>query len=148
MLDALCEQPRYVDFRVIAIEEASYAGIFESAWRQALPIADTDLTEENLQARIRGTLLMALSNKFGWLVLTTGNKSETAVGYSTMYGDSAGGYAVIKDVPKTLVYRLCALSQRERAERTDLVLAHGHLGESAISRIAPRSTRRRFASSL
>jgi NAD+ synthase (glutamine-hydrolysing) len=67
---------------------------------------EPDLTEENLQARIRGNLLMALSNKFGWLVLTTGNKSENAVGYSTLYGDSAGGFAVIKDVPKTLVYRL------------------------------------------
>jgi NAD+ synthase (glutamine-hydrolysing) len=65
-----------------------------------------DLTEENLQARIRGNLLMALSNKFGWLVLTTGNKSELAVGYSTLYGDSAGGFAVIKDCPKTLVYEL------------------------------------------
>src|SRR5467141_656945 len=67
---------------------------------------DPDLTEENLQARIRGNLLMALSNKFGWLVLTTGNKSEMSVGYSTLYGDLAGGFAVIKDVPKTLVYRL------------------------------------------
>ena len=66
-----------------------------------------DLTEENLQSRIRGVLLMALSNKFGWMVLTTGNKSETAVGYSTLYGDTAGGLAVIKDVPKLLVYELC-----------------------------------------
>jgi NAD+ synthase (glutamine-hydrolysing) len=66
-----------------------------------------DITEENLQARIRGNLLMALSNKFGWLVLTTGNKSEMSVGYTTLYGDLAGGFAVIKDVPKTLVYRLC-----------------------------------------
>jgi NAD+ synthase (glutamine-hydrolysing) len=66
-----------------------------------------DLTEENLQARIRGNLLMALSNKFGWLVLTTGNKSEMSVGYTTLYGDLAGGFAVIKDVFKTLVYRLC-----------------------------------------
>jgi NAD+ synthase (glutamine-hydrolysing) len=66
------------------------------------------LTEENLQARIRGNLLMALSNRFGWLVLTTGNKSEMSVGYTTLYGDLAGGFAVIKDVPKTLVYRLCA----------------------------------------
>jgi NAD+ synthase (glutamine-hydrolysing) len=65
-----------------------------------------DLTEENLQARIRGNLLMALSNKFGWLVLATGNKSEMSVGYTTLYGDLAGGFAVIKDVPKTLVYRL------------------------------------------
>ena len=61
---------------------------------------EPDLTEENLQARIRGNLLMALSNKFGWLVLTTGNKSEMSVGYSTLYGDSAGGFAVIKDVPQ------------------------------------------------
>ncbi len=66
-----------------------------------------DLTEENLQARIRGNLLMALSNKFSWLVLTTGNKSEMSVGYTTLYGDLAGGFAVIKDVFKTLVYRLC-----------------------------------------
>ena len=72
--------------------------------------ADTapDLTEENLQARIRGNLLMALSNKFGWLVLATGNKSEMSVGYTTLYGDLAGGFAVIKDVPKTLVYRLAS----------------------------------------
>ncbi len=67
---------------------------------------EADLTEENLQARIRGNLLMALSNKFGWLVLATGNKSEMSVGYTTLYGDLAGGFAVIKDVPKTLVYRL------------------------------------------
>ena len=67
-----------------------------------------DATEENIQARIRGTLLMALSNKHGSIVLTTGNKSEMAVGYCTLYGDMAGGFAVIKDIAKTLVYRLCA----------------------------------------
>jgi NAD+ synthase (glutamine-hydrolysing) len=66
----------------------------------------TDVTEENVQARIRGNILMALSNKYGWLVLTTGNKSEMSVGYCTLYGDMAGGYAVLKDVPKTLVYEL------------------------------------------
>jgi NAD+ synthase (glutamine-hydrolysing) len=65
-----------------------------------------DSAEENLQARVRGNLLMALSNKFGWLVLTTGNKSEMATGYTTLYGDMAGGFAVIKDVPKTLVYKI------------------------------------------
>ena len=65
-----------------------------------------DVTEENIQARIRGNIMMALSNKFGWLVLTTGNKSEMSVGYATLYGDMAGGFAVIKDVPKTLVYEL------------------------------------------
>src|SRR3712207_5858087 len=74
---------------------------------------EPDITEENLQARIRGNLLMALSNKFGWLVLTTGNKSELSVGYSTLYGDTAGGFAVIKDCMKTLVYRLVD----ERARR-------------------------------
>ena len=67
-----------------------------------------DATEENIQARVRGTMLMALSNKTGRLVLTTGNKSEMAVGYCTLYGDMAGGFAVIKDIAKTLVYRLCA----------------------------------------
>jgi NAD+ synthase (glutamine-hydrolysing) len=66
----------------------------------------SDVTEENLQARIRGNLLMALSNKYGWLVLTKGNKSEMSVGYATLYGDMAGGFAPIKDVPKTLVYDL------------------------------------------
>ena len=71
-----------------------------------------DVTEENLQARIRGNLLMALSNKFGWIVLTTGNKSEMSVGYATLYGDMAGGFAVIKDVPKTLVYDICRCVNR------------------------------------
>ncbi len=72
------------------------------------------LAEENIQSRLRGLVLMALSNKFGWLVLTTGNKSELAVGYSTLYGDTAGGFAVIKDVPKTLVYRLCEWRNSKR----------------------------------
>ncbi|PIP16629.1 MAG: NAD(+) synthase, partial [bacterium (Candidatus Ratteibacteria) CG23_combo_of_CG06-09_8_20_14_all_48_7] len=70
--------------------------------------ADTkpDITEENIQARIRGNLIMAFSNKYGYLVLTTGNKSEIATGYCTLYGDMAGGFAVLKDIPKTLVYHL------------------------------------------
>jgi NAD+ synthase (glutamine-hydrolysing) len=76
------------------------------------------LAEENLQARVRGTILMALSNKFGWLVLTTGNKSEIATGYSTLYGDMAGGFSVIKDVPKMLVYAL----SRDRNERAGRAL--------------------------
>ena len=89
---------------------AAYHGVLEPIFAGREP----DVTEENLQARIRGNYLMALSNKFGWLVLTTGNKSEMSVGYSTLYGDSAGGFAVIKDVPKTLVYRLARL-RNERA---------------------------------
>ena len=88
---------------------------------------EPDITEENLQARIRGNLLMALSNKFGWLVLTTGNKSETSVGYSTLYGDTAGGFAVIKDCPKTLVYALV----KYRNERDP---DHGPVPESIITR--------------
>ena len=80
---------------------------------------EPDLAEENLQARIRGTILMTMSNKFGWLVLTTGNKSEMATGYSTLYGDMAGGFAVIKDVPKMLVYELCARPQRPRGPGGD-----------------------------
>jgi NAD+ synthase (glutamine-hydrolysing) len=73
-----------------------------------------DVTEENIQARIRGNLLMAISNKFGYLVLSTGNKSELAVGYCTLYGDMSGGLALISDVPKTEVYRIAALCNRER----------------------------------
>jgi NAD+ synthase (glutamine-hydrolysing) len=80
---------------------------YDDALRVEFSGRESDLTEENIQARVRGNLLMALSNKFGWLVLTTGNKSEMSVGYTTLYGDLAGGFAVIKDVPKTLVYRLC-----------------------------------------
>jgi len=89
----------------IGIDEVfkSYLDAMEDAFR-ATP---EDIAEENLQARIRGNILMALSNKFGSLVLTTGNKSELATGYSTLYGDMAGGFAPIKDVPKTLVYELC-----------------------------------------
>jgi NAD+ synthase (glutamine-hydrolysing) len=79
------------------------------------------ITEENLQARIRGNLMMALSNRYGWLVLTTGNKSEMSVGYATLYGDMAGGFAVIKDVPKTLVYEL--VRNRNEAARRELVPA-------------------------
>ena len=81
---------------------------FEAALAQDFAGLKPDTTEENLQARIRGTLLMALSNKHGAIVLTTGNKSEMAVGYCTLYGDMAGGFAVIKDIAKTLVYRLAA----------------------------------------
>ncbi|MBA3298505.1 MAG: NAD+ synthase [Thermoleophilaceae bacterium] len=85
--------------------EAPMAG-YDDLLREAFAGRDPDITEENLQARIRGNLLMALSNKFGWLVLTTGNKSELSVGYATLYGDMAGGFAVLKDVFKQWVYRL------------------------------------------
>jgi NAD+ synthase (glutamine-hydrolysing) len=79
---------------------------YQSSFNPLFKGLSEDTTEENIQARIRGNILMALSNKFGWLVLTTGNKSEMSVGYATLYGDMAGGFAVIKDVPKMLVYEL------------------------------------------
>ena len=93
-----------IDTQTIPIGPAfdAYREMMEEAFK-GLP---EDVTEENLQSRIRGNILMALSNKFGWIVLSTGNKSEMSVGYSTLYGDSAGGFAVIRDVPKTLVYRV------------------------------------------
>ncbi len=94
-----------VRYDVVPIKPAFNA--FLSTLAQEFRGLPWDTTEENLQARIRGTLLMALSNKYGSIVLTTGNKSEAAVGYSTLYGDLAGGFAVIKDILKTLVYRLC-----------------------------------------
>jgi NAD+ synthase (glutamine-hydrolysing) len=94
-----------IDFRTVPIEPAF--GAYLEMLAPSFEGRDPDLTEENLQSRIRGTTLMGLSNKFGWMVLTTGNKSEMAVGYFTIYGDSVGGYAVIKDVLKTRVYDLC-----------------------------------------
>ncbi|NLT36196.1 MAG: NAD+ synthase [Gaiellales bacterium] len=114
-----------VEFREIPIEEvfAAYLNSLAGGFAGREP----DVTEENIQARIRGNLLMALSNKFGWLVLTSGNKSEMAVGYATLYGDMAGGFAVIKDVPKTLVYRLARY-------RNTLGSGSGPLPESILTR--------------
>ena len=94
-----------IDHRVVSIEPAF--GAYLEMLQPSFSGRDPDLTEENLQSRVRGMTLMALSNKFGWMVLTTGNKSEMAVGYFTIYGDSAGGYAAIKDVFKTQVFALC-----------------------------------------
>jgi NAD+ synthase (glutamine-hydrolysing) len=102
-----------IDFLVIPIETAFQA--YLDTLSELFVDQEQDVTEENIQARIRGNLLMALSNKFGTLVLTTGNKSEMSVGYATLYGDMAGGFAVIKDVLKTLVYELA----RWRNEQPD-----------------------------
>ncbi|MDX6507857.1 MAG: hypothetical protein QOG06_2501, partial [Gaiellaceae bacterium] len=102
------------DFRELPIAEI--AGSFEAALGESFAGREPDLTEENLQARIRGVLLMALSNKFGWLVVATGNKSELSVGYATLYGDMAGGFALLKDVFKTDVFRL-ARHLNDRADR-------------------------------
>ena len=103
-----------IETMTIPIEDAheAFTHLLEPAFVGTAP----GLAEENLQARIRGTLLMAISNKFDWMVLTTGNKSEMATGYSTLYGDMAGGFAVIKDVPKMLVYALC-VDRNRRAGR-------------------------------
>jgi NAD+ synthase (glutamine-hydrolysing) len=92
------------DFRELQIDEIYDA--YERALAASFAGREPDLTEENIQARIRGVLLMALSNKFGWLVVATGNKSELSVGYATLYGDMAGGFALLKDVYKTDVFRL------------------------------------------
>ncbi len=101
-----------VAYQVVPIEET-----FEQYLEMLRPVFDDTpmgIAEENIQARIRGNILMALSNKFGALVLSTGNKSEVSVGYCTLYGDMAGGFAMLKDVPKTLVYELCAyLNKRQ-----------------------------------
>jgi NAD+ synthase (glutamine-hydrolysing) len=94
-----------IDLRLIPIEPAF--GAYLDMLAESFAGKPADLTEENLQSRVRGTVVMALSNKHGWMVLTTGNKSEMAVGYFTLYGDSVGGYAVIKDVFKLTVYDLC-----------------------------------------
>ncbi|MFM0214379.1 NAD+ synthase [Paraburkholderia caledonica] len=101
------EMARRVGVRYDEIAIAPMFDAFRSSLAREFEGRPEDATEENIQARIRGTLLMALSNKFGSIVLTTGNKSEMAVGYCTLYGDMAGGFAVIKDIAKTLVYRLC-----------------------------------------
>ena len=94
-----------IDIWVVPIEPAhvAFSDMLEERFHGAKP----NVAEENVQARIRGNILMTISNKFGWIVLTTGNKSEMAMGYATLYGDMAGGFAVVKDVPKTLVYQLC-----------------------------------------
>jgi NAD+ synthase (glutamine-hydrolysing) len=101
----------------IRFHEIPITGIFESFAQSLSPLfrgVGPDETEENIQARIRGTLLMAISNKFGAILLSTGNKSETAVGYSTLYGDMNGGLAVLSDIPKTMVYRLARHVNRDK----------------------------------
>jgi NAD+ synthase (glutamine-hydrolysing) len=107
---------------------------FKRTLAEAFKGLKEDVTEENIQARIRGTLLMALSNKLGWLVLTTGNKSEIAVGYSTLYGDMAGGFAVLKDVPKTLVY---ALSRHVNARAGKSVIPESVIERAPSAELRP-----------
>jgi len=103
-----------IEFKVISIEKAfsSYLGTLAEPFKDIQP----DVTEENIQARIRGNILFALSNKFGWLVLACSNKSETATGYTTLYGDMAGGFIPLKDVPKTMVVELATYKNRQAGE--------------------------------
>jgi NAD+ synthase (glutamine-hydrolysing) len=107
---------RLVEFDIAPLMEG-----YDDVLGEVFAGLDSDITEENLQARMRGNLVMALSNKFGWLVLTTGNKSELSVGYATLYGDMAGGFAVLKDVYKGWVYRL--VEWRNQVEGRELVPA-------------------------
>ena len=124
-----------IDFRVIPITQMHEA--IETQMRPQFEGRPPDVTEENLQARLRGMILMALSNKFGWLVLTTGNKSELAVGYCTLYGDMCGGLAVIGDVPKMWVYRL-GRHINERAGRE--VIPVGSLTKPPSAELRPNQT--------
>ena len=101
-----------IEFLTLPISEVFNS--YRTALSEPFPGRPEDVTEENLQARIRGNFLMALSNKFGSMVLSTGNKSEMAVGYCTLYGDMAGGLALLSDVPKTMVYALAELINHER----------------------------------
>ena len=128
----------------------AFGGRRRRGGRRALPRDPTrpsepDLAAENIQARIRGNLMMALSNKHGWLVLTTGNKSEMSVGYATLYGDMAGGFAAIKDVPKTLVYELVRHRNERRRPRAGPGLG---ARAGALGRAAPRPARQRLAAAL
>ena len=111
-VDDSIELGRSLGIELITIPIADVLQAYTSAMKDAFKGVAPDVTEENLQARIRGNYLMALSNKFGWLVLSTGNKSEISTGYCTLYGDMAGGFAVIKDVMKTTVYRLAEYAKR------------------------------------
>jgi NAD+ synthase (glutamine-hydrolysing) len=108
-LDDVAELGKRLAISVRTIPITTMFDSYRHALAETFEGRAADTTEENLQARIRGNLLMAFSNKFGHLVLTTGNKSEMSVGYATLYGDMAGGFAVIKDVPKTMVYELARL---------------------------------------
>ena len=125
----------------VPIEPAHAA--FEEMLAPVFAGAAPNVAEENLQARIRGNVVMTISNKFGWMVLSCGNKSEMATGYATLYGDMAGGFAVIKDVPKTLVYALCSDLNEARRPRGDPAGRHR---QAAVGRAAPGSEGHRFAS--
>ena len=118
------------------------ARAWRKRWRRCSPAAPRDVTEENLQARARGTILMAISNKFGLMVVTTGNKSEMSVGYATLYGDMNGGFNPIKDLYKTEVYRAVAAAQRAGSRTARSGPTGEVIPENIITQAADRGTAR------
>ena len=120
-------------FLVIPIDDSFQS--FLDTLREPFARVKEDVTEENIQARVRGTILMGLSNKFGRLVLTTGNKSEMATGYCTLYGDMSGGLAVLSDLPKTGVYELAELLNRERE-----IIPYGTIERPPSAELKPNQT--------
>jgi NAD+ synthetase len=137
-----------IRWEVIPIQEVFQ--VYKAAFKEVFQRLPEDTTEENIQARIRGTILMALSNKFGHMLLTTGNKSELAVGYCTLYGDMAGGLAVIADVPKTMIYQLAryineegkrkAESGERRAEEEGFPIPGASLTKPPSAELRPNQT--------
>jgi NAD+ synthase (glutamine-hydrolysing) len=113
-----CLLARNLEIALISVPIGGLLCAYREALAEVFADGPPGVEFENLQARARGNILMALSNRFGWLVLTTGNKGETAVGYCTLYGDTAGGFAMLKDVPKTLVYELVADVNRRAGRET------------------------------
>lgn len=136
-LDVAAEQAKTlrVNYQIIAIHEIykEFMAVLEDEFAGTEP----DVSEQNIQARARGVLLMAISNKKGLLVLTTGNKSEIAVGYSTLYGDMAGGFDVLKDVSKTLVYRLAEFRNNEYSEVTQEIIPRAVIERPPSAELAP-----------
>jgi NAD+ synthase (glutamine-hydrolysing) len=125
-----------IDFWVVPIEPAhlAFTDMLEPYFEGTQP----NVAEENVQARVRGNVMMTISNKFGWIVLTTGNKSEMAMGYATLYGDMAGGFAVIKDVPKTLVYQLSQWRNKHGEPRS--VIPEAIINKAPSAELKPDQT--------
>ena len=130
-----------IEFLTLPITDVFHS--YRAALADAFRGRPEDVTEENLQARVRGNFLMALSNKFGSMVLSTGNKSEMAVGYCTLYGDMAGGLAMLSDVPKTMVYAFAELINRERE-----LIPRASIEKPPSAELASESKGRGFAPAL
>ena len=130
---------RNLGIRCLQIPIGDAFTVFKAQFKEVFANLPEDTTEENMQSRLRGMILMALSNKFGHLLLTTGNKSELAVGYCTIYGDMAGGLAVISDVPKTLVYQLARWinSDKSRAGRAREIIPRSSIEKPPSAELKP-----------